>query len=484
MGFHGIVRAKLLKNYPYPTIAWGPYFGDGSPYAGVDADLYGDLEYWENGVLEVAHPPLVLDVAVENRGTDHHWLWAAADHLGVVGFDLDDPGGWDDLIYGSSGQYFHQEGIRIVEPGPQPPAEKKYWIQLVEGAPPQRHMTFARRIQVLESSSALLTATMPLPFLRHPGVLNMGRSLSWDFTSVGGVPECEFTSELDVDTGYTLAHCLDHTLTSGLINVSAVVDIGRHVHGPEVQGTGDLAFFAGRHAPKNGLRIPAPDRGQPYDHNTARVDFVGLWPPQGTPLGTPPADPLTDEDGDVVEREGEDRPGRWGYRASLNRANPQVLVTTSNDAGLPADGPLVLDLGDPGGARIEANFTKGGVHPDDVDGTQGITYEPSAAIAREESGDMIEYRFAYRRYSPLPPAVGGPFWRLSRFRGGTNVTDENTQDPPVETKAIFFSMPPDKFEDDGAYYYTGAGYCQTYTDATGKSYLFANARATPTASSS
>jgi len=478
MGYHGLVRAKLKKNYPYPTIEWGPYFGDGSPYAepSVDSDLYGDLEYWESGALVFKHPPLFLDVAVDSRAPESHWVWAAADHVGVVGFNLGASGGWSDFIYGATGGDFHQEGIKTVESGT-PPPPLKYWSQLVAGTP-EDVMAFARRVQVIESSATLLATTTPTPFLRYPGARNMGRHMFYDFSHVGGLPNCEFADAPDVDTGYTIAYYLDYTngMVSGDINAAAVVEIGRQVYAPEIQDADSLAFFAGRHAPDTGFRIPAPDRGHVYDHKTARFDFVGNWEPKSVPPGSPPAIPLGAGDATLIrERKGTDRPGRWTYRISLNKADPRVLATTSNDGGLPADGPLVLDLGDPGGARIEANFTLGNGHTDDTDCTHGMCFEPSAAVA---TGDL-EYRFAYRRWPGTGSGDAGPHWRFTRTDRGQNVTDEVLGVAPHEEKTIYFSMPPDKFGHTGAYYYMGGGYCEAYTTETGDNLLFVCARETP-----
>ena len=478
MGYHGIARVRMKNMPPYPFAQWGPYFGDGSPYAqpSVDPDLYGNLEYWEDGAPVFEHPPLFLDVAVDSRAPESHWVWAAADHVGVVGFNLAAPGGWSDFIYGVTGDDFHQEGIKRWEGGT-PPPPLKYWSQLVDGVPEQV-MAFARRVQVIESNATLKATTMPRPFLRYPGARNMGRHMNYDFGHVGGLPGCEFADSPDADTGYTIAYYLDYTngMVSGDINAGAVVEIGRQVHAPEIQGTGSLAFFAGRHAPETGFRIPAPDRGNPYDHNTARFDFVGNWHPS-PPYSDPPATPLgSGAATSILEREGIHRPGRWPYRISPNKADPRVLVTTTNDAGLPPDGPLVLDLGDPGGARIEANFTVGDGHDDDFNCMHGMCYEPSAAVAR----GVYEYRFAYRRWGGTGGGDAGPRWRFTRTWKGQNVTEEPPLgQTPWEEKQIFFSMPPDKFGHTGAYYYMGGAFCEAYATETERTLLFTCARETP-----
>jgi len=104
-----------------------------------------------------------------------------------------------------------------------------------------------------------------------------------------------------------------------------------------------------------------------------------------------------------------------------------------------------------------------------------MCFEPSAAVA---DGDL-EYRFAYRRWPGTGSGDAGPHWRFTRTNRGQYVTDENLGVAPDEEKAIFFSMPPDKFGSTGAYYYMGGGYCEAYKTETGRNLLFACARETP-----
>jgi len=457
MGFHGLGRVHLDLNDSLLlwSLDWGPYFGDDSEYRHQVGELYRDVEVFKEGALVTRYSPIFLDVALDLREPTDRWVYAAVDHLGVVGFTLEDT--WDEYIPNPG---FHHEGIAQSD-------AHRDWVQLVTGTPPQDHMTFARRIEVSEPSSALVVTTLNVPFLAHPGLLNMGRSLGWDLGSLGGLPLGVPWVEHGVGHGYTIAYDLT-TRSSWVdytIHAAGIANIGRQIFVHPEQAPNSLSFFVGRHAPSTGLTRTGEMPGTVQDHELHRIEFLNTWPPT-----TPPASPDR-----ITIREGVNRPGRWTYRASLNKDNPQVLVTGSNDAGLPADGPLVLDLDDAAGARIVTNFDFGPGDPPlgfpgRRDGTHGACYEPLAAVAK----NGFEYRFAIR----FCPQVGTR-WRLCRFEGGDDVTNPSTTDPPLEEKAIFFTMPEDQFKSVGYHYYGGAGYSEDYAAETPGNYIFATGRATP-----
>jgi len=455
MGFHGVgrVHLDLAQTLLTWTLVWGPYFGDGSTYRAQLGDLYEDVEIYSGGELAKKHAPVFLDVALDLREPTNRWAYAAVDHLGLVGFSLEDT--WDDYIEGTA---FHHEGI-VRGDG------EKNWIQLVSGTPAADYMTFARRVEVNEASSALVVTTLHVPFLADPGLLNMGRSLGWDLGSLGGLPLGIPWTMHGSGHGYSLAYDLTarSTWSEYAINAAGIADIGRQIFVHPQQLPNSLSFFAGRHGHSAGFTRGEQPLGTVYDHELKRVEFRGTWPPATTPAAPDR----------ITTRLGDSRPGRWTYRLSPNKDNPQVLTTGSNDAGLPADGPLVLDLSDSAGAKIVANFDYGaGIpppgYPERRDGTHGATYEPLAAV--EKNG--FEYRFAYRHWS------GGPRWRLCKFEGGSDILNPSSANPPRELKAIFFTMPKDQFSAVGYHYYGGAGYNETYAAETETNYIFATGRAT------
>ncbi len=158
-----------------------------------------------------------------------------------------------------------------------------------------------------------------------------------------------------------------------------------------------------------------------------------------------------------------------------------MLDTGANDAGLRADGPLTLDLGDPTGPKIVADFAPTGLEPaaelqeKSLAGTHGILYEPMGAVVR--SG--FEYRFAQGRVVVNGRAVAR--WRLTKFDPGDKVlgTDPNAQVDPHKVKRIFFDAPADKFEGIGYYNYGGGYMNATYNSAIGKNLLFATLLGSP-----
>ena len=481
MGFHGLVRVKLdLPNNPpiQPwSLTWGPFFGDASYYATLDSDLYQNVKFYEGAELVTDYPPPFLDVAVDRTDPEDPWLYAAVDHLGLVGFSLS--GAWNDHIHDGANPYvkrFHQEGVKDGSPA-------LSWSELVDETEVLRCSTFARRVQVIESAKALVVSTLPIPTLRHPAVLTMSRTMSFDQMRVGPISgEATWTQFTPPPTGwvrhgYTLAYDLEQrdTWQSGERNTAARANMGRQMYGPPIQASSTLSFFAGGEYEVS--RLLDPDRGAAVNQlDLYRVEFDG-WPP------TPPA-VLTNYS--QLVRYKEYRAGRWVYRAALNAANPQVLTTTNNEGGLIPTAPLVLDLTQPGGAKIVANFDPG---PDDdppprkpyrIDGTNGIVFEPDAAHAKDNpSGPgKLEYRFGMRRWNPGTPPMEMR-WRLARMLGGTNVTDPPNATAPYEQKEIFFTAPPDQFLSTGYYQYAGAGYSPDYYADTGKNYLFASVFQSP-----
>jgi len=485
MGCHGLVRVKLKEEWPYPTPKWGPYFGDESGYAQTPApvvlhpELYEDVRYYLDGEPVGEYPPFFLDVAVDRTDPNDRWVYAAVDHLGVVGFSLET--NWDDFIIDYVGpsyvKYFHQEGVKDSYPSA---GGSKQFVNLVVNENPENHkcLTFARRIQVVESSGALVVTTHQSPFLQTPGILNMSRTLSFDQVMLGGIPLAEPWAIGDDGHGYTIAYDLTAhaSWASNDINAAGVAEIGRQMYAPPVQATGSLALFAGRHADGSDL-LPGDPRGKPEDHELHRIEFTP-WPPLVTPA----------EPSSQIIRRPESRAGRWVYRAGLNAANPEVLAMSSNEGGLYPNGPLVLDLTQPDGARIVANFDSGELDTDDPDvidrrdGTNGVTFEPDAAVGVDVAPPGVgtwEYRFGMRLCRVDPNQPKEIRWRLAKLFGGTDVTNPATPNPPEEIKEIFFTAWLDQFNSIGYYQYSGAGFCPEYNQDRNVNLLFASALDTP-----
>jgi len=477
MGFHGLVRVSLdwPNNPPVQpwSLTWGPFFGDGSKYTSdVDSDLYKDVKFYEGAELVADYPPPFLDVAVDRTDPQDPWLYAAVDHLGLVGFSLS--GTWKEFIYdGPSVKRFHQEGVKDWDHN----NNTLFWSELVVDADPNVCSTFARRVQVVESAKALLVSTIPSSAMVHPAVLAPSRTFSYDHTMLGLLPlNASWTEFIPpalggwIRHGYTLAYDLASrgSWVSGQTNIAAQAEMGRQMYGPPIQPSGTLSFFSGGDFEVSRMLEPNPavSYNQP---DLYRVEFSNSasgqpWPPQTPPLTTYAE----------LVRLMEDRPGRWVYRAALNAANPQVLATTNNESGWTGDGPLVLDLTQSDGARIVANFDPGSTDDEGRKaGMNGILFEPDAACRRTARPGWNEYRFGFRRVS------GGIRWRLAKMFGGLNVTNPGTSDPPHEEKAIFFTAPEDQFLYTGYYQYSGAGYCPEYCQDVSRNLVFASVFETP-----
>jgi len=482
IGFHGLVRIRLdqlgsgfFNNPPIEPycLEWGPYCGDSSHYVTIDPNLYKNVKFYDGAELVTDYPPPFLDVAVDRTDPEDPWVYAAVDHVGLVGFSLS--GEWNDHIEDETNppmKRFHQEGESDND-GP------LHWSELVLESQQYRCSTFARRVQVVESAKALLVSTVPTPAMKHPAILTMSRTMSFDQTMLGMLPgEADWTRFVgEIRHGYTLAYDLENrgSWVSGLRNTAAIADMGRQMHGPPIQTSGKLTFFAG--GDSDALRLVEPEREAAWNQlDLFHVEFDG-WPP------TPPAVLTTYSE---WVREKDHRTGRWVYRVGLNAANPEVLATGSNQGGMVSNAPLVFDLTQPGGAKIIPKFDPGPnalptARPQRTDGENGVLFEPDAGYA-EPAGSLPganEYRFGMRRWDSGSPDGLVMRWRLAKMYGGYDVTSPSGARAPYQEKAVFFTAPEDQFLSRGYYQYSGAGYSPEYNQEKQVNYLFASVFQSP-----
>lgn len=392
--YHHSVSGNLAFAAPfgpsYP-VEFGPFFGDGSAYADrVIANgrrLYGTVRYYEDGdpanPETFQHEPYFLDVAIEDFGAGHHRIYAALDHLGWCAFNLDAP--WDEDIWTDNSPPstaapgypdFIQEGKRYQILGSDPPLppsapQNHDQIRLLDDptVPADKLQSFAKHVQVVATQedagadpvAALVVTLSNNRFVKEPGRMNEGRVLGWNL-NLGHVEEDDYPAHAHGQYEYTLVYDLEHVGDNSqdpatqapywaydeqnLVGMSVG---GWDLHVPSVQPVGELHVFYG-FAVKT-RKVIEPGEGEKLN-STVRVMYTN-WPDnvtydQATGMGT---------HADWKSRGRFQRLSRLTIAYGPSLIDPNLMVTSTNDAHMVEDGPVLFD---PVGKVFETPFAQPG----------------------------------------------------------------------------------------------------------------------------
>lgn len=475
MGYHGIVQLKYSHNssgvLQQPVISWGPYFGTGSPYdspahtpAGFD-DLYRDVAYGDVASPGFTHPPLFLDLAVDNRDSQHHYLFAALDGLGWCAFNLEAT--WDDLIFSmpdGAPDFIHQGKLGRYSNNPHP------YVRLHEDPdldPPKRR-TYARNVEVTTTydsnhqnpRTVLVVGTKGSNFLKSPGSKNEGRVLS-SRLNLGPIPENLYANDQFGPRNHSIVYDLEGFTSWGRdsINRIGATAAGPHLHLFETQEDGELSFFAGDGLARGKLQPPVNGAGS-IGFNLSRVTYLDF-----------PGGIVSGKHDELLVRDRFHRPGRLTVNVAPSLGDPNLLVTSSNDGGLVPGGPILLDLQASPPTLEEPWFdeteTGGPLDDGNYRYSHGVVIDPTSGFVEFDQESVFhEYRIGF---GPClcPPSTqncdcvgagvdsgfrwrmvkNNPFWSLSA-----------PQVEPLEVKRLYNMAPPTKFNLDPNVWETGRHY--------------------------
>ncbi len=491
MGEHGIFRVHMQNIggtlQPVPTIEHGPWFGDRSPYlphgdgGGQLPQLYASLRYYlprnstDPSDLVAKFNPYFLDVAVQNEASGDHRLYAAVDHLGWCGFNLD--AAWGELIYTDFNTThpgfpdFIQEGTRF-----QIALQDNDEIHLyddLENDEASTRFSAARHVEVVrtfdvtleEEFSTLVVSASFRRFATDPGRMNEGRILGSQL-NLGAVPlqsiPTASSGVFDYVYAYDLRDYIDSmgstAWTYNAQNLIGAIRGGWDLHVPEDQPDGKLHVIYGADADADRLDEPlVPKTGK---NNLIRAWF-DLWPTVFT-TSAPPG-----HTGSVV-RGRHYRLGRETVSVGASKLDPRVLVTSGNDAGVIPNGPLLFN---PANGEISAPFS-----------THGFAYEPATAInapagttipagqnrdltfgvIMDPRGGFVgpgtsaehEYRMGVRPRDlslagdpATPDSTYFETWRATRFSVTEDPGTQEVNGVSVD-KSLYLIAPPSKFSPD------------------------------------
>ena len=483
MGEHGILRVPLEKTgsnlvvdsgNPFQPLEHGPYFGAGSPYEprSIQAgrSLYGSVDYWEHDSsgnptqLAYSHSPHFLDVAVEDRGSGNHRIYAAVDHLGWCAFSLEVP--WDSDIWNGSdpdGQPdFVQEGTRHQIKGPTSShaLQNKDRIRLVEdpAVPADKRQTYARRVELAptsvggQESCALVVATYKRPFIIWPERMNEGRILS-SRLNLGPVDTRHHPLEIFGQNAVVLSYDVGEIGSGWPVNALNAIestDGGTDLHVPEAQLADEFRYFLSGFVEISLLLEPVqmnPYTGQtviPVTNNNLLGVHYDPWPPSGGTI-------------DIITRGRFYRPGRMTIAYGPSIIDPDLLVASHNDAGIAEDGPVVFE---PSTATLRADMgvpgpvtdVHGRVEPSEESRalTFGEIMDPRGGFVENDGQADYEYRIGYwdTFIAPDPVEEKNRFsyrWKAVKFKPEYLA---GSIDSVTEAMRLYLTPPANKFSPD------------------------------------
>ncbi|MFT7671276.1 MAG: hypothetical protein ACI8X5_003993 [Planctomycetota bacterium] len=463
MGEHGIFRVSfedtgsgLVLSTPQSPVEHGPYFGDGSAYAGYNAPLYENVEYYEgnnhNSTLLLTHRPYFLDVAVENLASDsdRHRVYAAVDNLGWCAFSIKSSVAWDDDIWDpASGAHgypdFIQEGKQKASTDQN---STKKMIRLATTAEDGNKASFARQIEVVTTresstspySTALIVSASSRRFIELPELKNEGRFLQWNLT-LGPIHKKDKLNDYGGKHSLIIAYDLEHvgdTANGWVFNDDNYLGVsvgGTAFCAVEEPPMDQLHLFYGSSVP--GGKLPDEDVDNSTSNNAVRVWYED-WPDGVNQLNL---DHNWSEHDDFLTRGRYYRLGRITTSFGSSLIDPQILVSASNDAGVIPDGPPIFDLAN---KRITTPFASEGATVESTpvhvipgstlptgqasELTYGVIMNPGGAFVKTDDGVDYEYRMGFsprivgQGYDTMcddPPTTDGTdrWWLASRWKG-------------------------------------------------------------------
>lgn len=475
MGYHGVVQLKYSHDgngdLQPPAVKWGPYLGTGSPYDDPTytppgfGDLYRDVAYGDVSAPGYTHPPLFLDLAVDNRDSQHHYLFAALDGLGWCAFNLE--AAWDELIFSlpdGSPDFIHEGKLDRYSGNPHP------YVRLHEDPDLEasKRRTYARNVEVITTydeshqnpRSTLAVGTKGSNFLRSPGEKNEGRVLSARL-NLGPIPEELYASDQTGPRNYSIVYDLEGFTSWGRDSINRVgaTAAGPHIHLFESQVDGELSFLAGNGLAKGKLEPPRSGLGS-IAFNLSRVTYLDF-----------PAGIVAETHDELIVRDRYHRPGRLTVNVAPSLADPSLLVTSSNDGGLVPGGPIILDL-QANPPTIESpwfDVAETGVPPDDGNYrySHGVVIDPTSGFVGNDLQTVLhEYRIGFGPCACLPSipnctCVGaevdsGFRWRMVKNNPAWSLGVPQVE--PQEVKRLFNMAPPTKFNKDPNLWETGRHY--------------------------
>ena len=487
MGEQGIFRVPLRKTgailqvdsgNPFNPMEYGPRFGEGSPYEDLGIDtvppstgrsLYQSVDYFDlehqNYTTEVfTHAPFFLDVAVEDRGPNDHRLYAAVDHLGWCAFDLGPSTPWGPLIWsgpatGTGYPAMIQEGSRVQIGSPAVGDDQpKDRIRLFDDSAqdPKNRQTYARHVEFVTTKDAsgvehgaLVLSASARPFIHDPLRMNEGRYLD-AFLNLSPVQLENFPEGSFGFTHATVVYDVDGIGSNWTPHTQNYLDwrwSGWHLHVAQEPRQGELKVFHGGLTDVQLLNEPLTNShtGMPVGQTKAEnllVEHYGFttWPPVTLPQR--------------LVRGRFHRPGRLTLSFGPSAIDPDLMVSSNNDAVTLEDGGVVADLVN-GDFKAEWGTTgwiqdaHGRTSPttESRNLVFGETMDPRGGFVGAFGGADHEYRMGF--YDALVVDVPGSYrfayrWKATKFTPSYD-TVTGFLDGVTEDFRLYLTPPANKF---------------------------------------
>ncbi|QDV05290.1 hypothetical protein Poly30_07860 [Planctomycetes bacterium Poly30] len=428
----GIVRVRLRASdvssgaTPAGTVAWGPRFGDASHYATTGTGstqavcnnfefinvMLGDPLVPGSGVVERSEPPPVFcltshrDVPDGQDQSHGHKLYAAAERLGFLVFDIADPAVWSDQmpIDHHEGQVVPFQGTGLtatdlVNRGAWPETmvllEDAFGGIAAGGSNSlQDYLYYPREMDVLDSPTLglhLVATCYPVPLAVDPPRQLEGFSYT-DFLDYGAVTNIFSTyGQVGARTNIYRVGYFPQGAGGGL-SVTAhtsLLDGGTHLFVPKVQsnqmgatGTDNIEFV---HAQTSAVNLNGQAGGQltTKSYCMTSVD-VSPIPTTSTPL--------------TAIRPLKHLAGRRTFGLGHSLLDPDLIQTSIND-GIPREGVPYLS-GTPGSRSIDVIYDAMAPDGDDFTFAGGLTLQQES----QWLGTVANTQFLIGEGRPTVPA--------------------------------------------------------------------------------